>query len=387
MNILLLVRSEILAVFILIFFIIYNHVCSKYREGKDYFRGLAWASLGHAVLGLITEITVNMKDFPVFWNNFFHILFFTFALLFSLKYFEYAISLIMPPRESRWCLILGYVLSAVFIVIMVISPIQYLQGNGTKYSAGPGPTLCYTLGFLLMLLSDILILLYRKKINALTVFLLIPLSVMTLLFMAVQIAIPEFLFTGCALSITVVGAFFAIENPIGKFQSRAFIDFDTRAWSKNCYDYDMGNVYANHSSDLIYILADINGLKSVNDTLGHLEGDALIKICADAMLHELKHAYKVYRIGGDEFAAVYLGTPSELVESEIKEVGKYCQEKSKDNRFTASLSLGYAKRRDGEPMDDVIRCADLKMYEEKNLYYQKNGLDRRRHGDTGNRQE
>ena len=205
MNILLVIRSEIIAVFILLFFIIYNKVCSKYREGKDYFNGLAWVSLGHAVMGLITEITVNKKDFPVWANNILHIMFFAFALLFSLKYFEYVISLIIPKRRHKIFLIVSYVFSLACILVMFFAPIEYVQGNGTKYSAGLGPTLCYALGFLLMLVSDLLIIIYRKKINTQTVMLLIPLSIMTLVFMVIQIIIPEFLFTGCALSITVVG--------------------------------------------------------------------------------------------------------------------------------------------------------------------------------------
>ena len=38
MNILLIIRSEIIAIFILVFFLIYNQVCARYREGKDYFK-------------------------------------------------------------------------------------------------------------------------------------------------------------------------------------------------------------------------------------------------------------------------------------------------------------------------------------------------------------
>lgn len=379
MNLLLIIRSEIIAVFILIFFIIYNTVCSRYRDGKDYFNGFAFTSLGHALMGLVTEITVNVSGFPIALNNIFHIIFFVFALLFSLKYFEYALSLIMPKKDFKIFLAIGYLISTVCIIIMIFSPIEYLQGNGTKYSAGLGPTLCYALGFVLMLFSDVLIIKYRKKINSITVWLLIPLSIITLAFMGLQIVIPEFLFTGCALTITTVGVFFAIENPIGKFKSRAFIDADTQMWNRNCYDYDIDKNY-NHkkgNAELIYVLADINGLKTVNDSYGHMAGDALIKICADAMISSMTHAYRIYRVGGDEFAAIYLDTPIELVRTEISEIHAGCQKRSKGYPFEAAIAVGYAERKMNEPMSEAVMRADSMMYEEKDKYYIENGINRR----------
>lgn len=146
MNILLITRSEILATFILLFLTLYNEICAKYRDGKDFFRGVALTALGHTVFGLITEITVNSESVPAIWNNIAHILFFTFALLFSLKYFEYALSLIILKNRAKVFLRIAYVISTVCLVVMVFSPIHYLHGNGTDYSAGIGPTLCYALG-------------------------------------------------------------------------------------------------------------------------------------------------------------------------------------------------------------------------------------------------
>lgn len=380
MNILLVIRSEIIAVFILAFLIIYNKICSRYREGSDCFNGLALASLGHAAFGLITEITVNLDGFSPVWNKILHVIFFVFALMFSVRYFQYAVSLIFPQNKSRTYLIIAHIITGCCILAIVFFPMHYLQGNGTKYCAGLGPTLCYTVGFVLLLLADILILVFRKQINAQTVMLLIPLSIMTLIFLGIQIAVPEFLFTGCALTITVVGVFFAIENPIGKFQNRAFIDNDTGLWGRNRYDFDIANTFTEEKNNrgMIYVLADINGLKSVNDNFGHLEGDALIKICADAMSESMKHAYKVYRIGGDEFAAVYFGTPADIVFSEIEDVRVHCREKSAGHSFMASMSIGYSERNSNEAMDEVVRNADMKMYEEKKEHYRITGIERRK---------
>lgn len=379
MNILLIIRSEIMAIFILLFLTVYNEICAKYRDGKDFFRGVALTALGHSVFALITEITVNLERIPVIWNNVFHIIFFTFALLFSLKYFEYALSLILLKNRAKIFLRVAYFISLVCIVVMVFSPIRYVHGNGTFYSAGIGPTLCYALGFVLMLLSDVLMIIYRKKINESTVLLLIPISLMGLTFLGIQIVVPEFLFTGSALSLISLGVFFAIENPVEKFKNRSFIDFDTQTWNKNCYDYDLSDYVRRNNESLIYVLADINGLKKVNDHYGHLEGDALIKACAESLVTKMPHAHKVYRIGGDEFAVIYLNIPVDIVEQEIKEVRYSCDKKSRQHRFPVSMAMGYAAFEPGEKMEDMIRRADQMMYAGKDDYYRKNGIERRKY--------
>lgn len=379
MNILLIIRSEIMAIFILLFLTVYSEICAKYRDGKDFFRGVALTALGHSVFALITEITVNLEGIPVIWNNVFHIIFFTFALLFSLKYFEYALSLILLKNRAKVFLRVAYFISLVCLVVMFFSQIRYVHGNGTVYSVGIGPTLCYALGFVLMLLSDALMIIYRKKINESTVLLLIPISLMGLTFLGIQIVVPEFLFTGCALSLISLGVFFAIENPVEKFKNRSFIDFDTQTWNKNCYDYDLSNYERKNNESLIYVLADINGLKKVNDHYGHLEGDALIKACAESLVTEMPHAHKVYRIGGDEFAVIYLNIPVDIVEQEIKEVRYSCDRKSRQHRFTVSMAMGYAAFEPGEKMEDMIRRADQMMYARKDDYYRKTGIERRKY--------
>lgn len=380
MNILLIVRSEIMAIFILLFLIWYNEICARYREGKNFFPGVAYTAMGHAILCLITEITVNQEGFPVLWDNMLHILLYSFALLFSLKYFEYVLSLIVLKNKASYFLRIAYVISVICLIVMVFSPIHYIRGNGTCYSVGIGSLLCYALGYLLMVLSDVVMIIYRKKINTSTVLLLIPISLLGLAFLAIQIVVPEFLFTGCALSIISLGVFFASENPVEKFQNRSFIDFDTQTWNKNCYEYDLANSIKNriNHESMIYVLADINGLKTVNDNYGHLEGDALIRACADSLTSHMSHAYKVYRIGGDEFAVIYLDIPIDVVKKEIEEVYRSCEEKSEQYCFKVSVAMGYGQLHQGEKVEDVVRRADQMMYVDKDDDYRRNGLERRK---------
>ncbi len=119
-----------------------------------------------------------------------------------------------------------------------------------------------------------------------------------------------------------------------------------------------------------YIMCDINGLKTVNDTEGHEAGDVLIKDVADS----LSLAYgqdNVYRMGGDEFAAYsVLKDKKEFDDCFVK----LNQELKKRKR---SASLGYVYKPDGDPdYERVKKEADRMMYEDKRKYYS-DGHDRR----------
>ena len=130
--------------------------------------------------------------------------------------------------------------------------------------------------------------------------------------------------------------------------------------------------------NIAFVIADINGLKTVNDNMGHIEGDAMIKTCADSMIESMENAYKIYRIGGDEFVALYLDIPEKTIKEEIENITRLCREKSKDKDFLATMSIGYALGEKGDSMRELIKKADTEMYENKNEYYRKNGIDRRK---------
>ncbi|MBE7003675.1 MAG: GGDEF domain-containing protein [Ruminococcaceae bacterium] len=382
MNPLLIVRSEILSTLIILFLLLYNQYCSRFRKSKDYFFGMAAACLGHNIAALVTELTVNSATVPRLVNDGGHMFFFFFALVFALKYYEYVLSLILPRKESKKYRVCAHALCGVVFAVMLFSPIQYLRGNGTNYSAGFGPTFCYLIGFLFIIIADVMLIVYRKRINFSIVGSLLPISMMALSFLLIQKLVPEFLFSGPAMTLIAVGLFFAMENPVGKIQQRAFIDHDTQVWNRNCYEYDLENKIARSLSGgarLTYVLGDVNGLKAVNDTLGHISGDELIAHSASVLQESLEHAFRIYRIGGDEFAALYLDTALSVVEAEVSRAKKLCGEYRIGSSIPTGMSFGIAESAAQESLAETVRRADVEMYAAKERYYQENGIERRKH--------
>lgn len=121
---------------------------------------------------------------------------------------------------------------------------------------------------------------------------------------------------------------------------------------------------------ILAIFADINGLKHVNDTYGHREGDALIQRAAQVMidLFDKKH---VFRMGGDEFLLY-----KEIEEAE--EAEKYVSLlKASAAYHHVSLAIGSSIAI--APVTDInafIKEVDKKMYEDKGRHYHRRSTDR-----------
>ncbi len=381
MNPVLVIRADILSTLIVAFLIVYDRYCAKFREGDNYFLGVALACLGHDITALITEITVNSDTVPKTVNDVAHILFFMCSVLFSVLYFHYAMSLVFRKKTLRIYRIASDILFLILSIVLIVSPIEYLQGDGTRYSAGIGPTICYMTGFVLFMCADILIAVYRKRISDAIVYSILPISTMALAFLIVQIVIPEFLFTGGALTLMTIGLFCATENPIAKLERKVFFDEVTQVWNRNCYETDLQRIFrpkAEKGTDIIYVLGDINGLKLVNDNLGHQMGDQLLVETAQVLEEYMKDAYRVYRIGGDEFAALFLDKNLENVRAAMAQVKAKCDSFQYGEGLPVGISLGVARKEKTEDLSETIQRADREMYEAKNAYYRNHKIERRR---------
>ena len=117
---------------------------------------------------------------------------------------------------------------------------------------------------------------------------------------------------------------------------------------------------------------DMNGLKHINDTQGHAEGDKALAAIGQCLNGINGKNTVAYRIGGDEFAILFFKQDEESVSRTVLQA---C-EAVKQAGF--SLSAGYAMREGDERVEDLLHESDRKMYEDKAAYYRQSGMDRRR---------
>lgn len=117
---------------------------------------------------------------------------------------------------------------------------------------------------------------------------------------------------------------------------------------------------------------DLDRLKQVNDTLGHTEGDRMLKTFANLLKKTFDEATILARTGGDEFVAVFNNVDSEVIEkclSNLREEMKAFNDKNET--FTLSASAGYAFSHEVESkkIHDVFYLADQRMYEMKEAHH------------------
>ncbi len=115
------------------------------------------------------------------------------------------------------------------------------------------------------------------------------------------------------------------------------------------------------------IFADLNGLKEVNDILGHATGDQVLKDAAET-LRKVFEVENIYRAGGDEFSVIVLGMTEEDIEQKINEI----REASKEYDLV-SFSLGGCAVEDARNIRQALRTADERMYEDKRKYSEIHG--------------
>ena len=114
------------------------------------------------------------------------------------------------------------------------------------------------------------------------------------------------------------------------------------------------------------IVADLDGLKGVNDAHGHVAGDLLIKAAAALLQDTFQSDDLVARIGGDEFAVLLLQAGENITSLALKRIREAEMQLRADNGpIKVCFSLGSATATIPEEIDGLLHQADMRMYEDK----------------------
>ena len=160
----------------------------------------------------------------------------------------------------------------------------------------------------------------------------------------------------------------------------SFIDQSTQLLNRRAFEEKKAELaQAGLKEDFVYITADLNGLKRVNDNLGHTAGDELIKGAADCLKECFGKYGDVYRIGGDEFAAMLRLSDAGLKDA-MARLDRTTENWSGQQVKSLSISCGSASSREfpSGNIGELIRISDERMYAAKAAYYARTGIDRRR---------
>lgn len=120
---------------------------------------------------------------------------------------------------------------------------------------------------------------------------------------------------------------------------------------------------------LLTMVFDMDGLKTINDTFGHLEGNFAIQVLGHALGHACRENMILARLGGDEFYALAPGLNEEDAKKMIQQVSDYLENYNRlhTKKYYIRVSSGYALENPGNGMDleEIFEFADQNMYKVK----------------------
>ena len=116
---------------------------------------------------------------------------------------------------------------------------------------------------------------------------------------------------------------------------------------------------------------DMNGLKEINDKEGHLAGDKALATIGSCIEKTLGYDAQGYRVGGDEFLILVFHNNKDRIDKATKNI------KESINSNGYHISVGYSLVVENEGLEETVKRSDKAMYEDKALFYQQRGNDRR----------
>ena len=167
-----------------------------------------------------------------------------------------------------------------------------------------------------------------------------------------------------ALELTTffIGSEIANYQMLKKLEVLSTIDILTGTLNRNAMNNRIESFDANKGNikTLGVIFTDLNGLKMVNDSSGHSEGDRFIKKVS-AKLRQIFVDDEIYRAGGDEFMILVQDNSLEEFDEKIREL--------EDVQTGLDFAMGPCFQKEDIDITEAMRIADGNMYSNKEEYY------------------
>lgn len=288
-------------------------------------------------------------------------------------YFEYLQD--SPFVKSRKNLLI----SAVFVIMQVLvvtindfTGILYYVNNNREYTRGSLYMFLYVFAYIYVIVTCIRALIgffktdnyeRRKKLIRLALFPVAPAigGVIQLFFPKIPIVCALLALSVMILYLDWLEEMISID-PLTRLNNRKQLTFIYEQWLRN-----------NEDKTPIYLLMiDADYFKEINDTYGHVEGDAALVRIADALrisCKVLKKRASISRYGGDEFVVLAKADNDDAINEFIQSVQNELQRLNEiaKSKYDLQVCIGIAKTDtiEDRPIKELLEAADEKLYDKK----------------------
>ncbi|HPD82338.1 MAG: GGDEF domain-containing protein [Alphaproteobacteria bacterium] len=166
-----------------------------------------------------------------------------------------------------------------------------------------------------------------------------------------------------------------LKRDMERIRRQAVTDGLTGLANRKAFDEQINRMCREGAKDghiFSLVMIDIDHFKAFNDTYGHQVGDQVLRLVAMTLINEVKGQDMAARYGGEEFAIILPGTNVEAAHAVAENLRKAVEKKEVMNRTTGenlgqiTISLGVAQFYETENADELIRRADVALYNSKN---------------------
>ena len=288
-------------------------------------------------------------------------------------YFEYLQD--SPFVKNRKNLLI----SAVFVIMQVLivtindfTGILYYVNNKREYTRGPLYMFLYAFAYIYVMVTCIRALIgffktdryeRRKKLIRLALFPVAPAigGVVQLFFPKIPIVCAMLALSVMILYLDWLEEMISID-PLTRLNNRKQLTFIYEQWLRN-----------NEDKTPIYLLMiDADHFKEINDTYGHVEGDAALVRIADALrtaCKVLKKRATLARYGGDEFVVLAKADNDDSINEFIKILNSEISELNKkaSSKYELQVCIGIARTDtiEDRPLKELLEAADEQLYDRK----------------------
>ena len=155
------------------------------------------------------------------------------------------------------------------------------------------------------------------------------------------------------------------EEAFDEIKYLSFHDHLTGLYNRRYFDNVLKLMNDERFMPLTIVMADVNGLKLVNDSFGHAEGDELLLKAAEIITEGCRKDDICARIGGDEFVIILPNTDSRMAGKIVRRI-KTLQSKMQIRQLELSMSFGFAvKESVNSDVELIFSEAENKMYKNK----------------------
>jgi diguanylate cyclase (GGDEF)-like protein len=134
------------------------------------------------------------------------------------------------------------------------------------------------------------------------------------------------------------------------------------------FDHELARIHRKHSPGAMFALIDLDLFKHVNDTHGHLAGDACLELVSKKLLQSIRMLDGAARLGGDEFVLLLTQIEPENAAIRLEKIREAINDLTlvwKGQKIHFGASIGIALVRENSTYTNIYQAADKSLYADK----------------------